>query len=72
MILSLLTVGSCVIFGFKGFTNMPVLLDPVSVSCSTIPHAEVTWKLGEALLLTKKEVNHFQIYTNNTVVFMIF
>ena len=56
----------------KGFTNRLVLLDPVSVSCSTVLQAEVTWKLGEALLLTKKEVNRFQIYTKDVVVLTIF
>ena len=45
---------------FKGFTNRPVLIDPVFVYCSTVPLPEGTWKLGEALLLTKKEVNYFK------------
>ena len=57
---------------FKGFTNRPVFLNSGSVSCSTVPHAELIWKLGETLILTKKEINHFQIYTYDRVLITIF
>lgn len=73
MIFSQLTIGSFTMFGMpaSSFTDGPLLLGPVFLLSSATPHAEIAWKLCEAFLLTKEEVDHFQVHTNDPVVLMI-
>ena len=70
IIFSRLTIGSLTMFGMPA--NKRLLLGTMFLSSSTLPHVENAWKLRETPLLIKEEVDHFQVHTNDPVVFLIF
>ena len=49
----------------------PVFLAPMLVSCSAVPHTYKTRILGIATLLTKQEIDHFQVHTDDPLVTVV-
>jgi len=57
---------------FHSFTDRPLLLGPVFLSISAVPHAKMTGILCETSLLAKEKAGHFKAYTKDPVVLMVF
>ena len=57
---------------FQSFTDRPLLLGPVFLSISAVPHAKMTGILRKTSLLAKEKDDHFKVYAKDLVVLMIF
>ena len=49
----------------------PVLLRVMLSTVPTIPHAQKTWVLGEARLLSQQKIHHLQVNTNKPLMLII-